>query len=245
VSDFVKRNDVLVAGVVGGIVGALLVKGLPDISGGSTPSIDLPKGGSSNEISKFFDSVNLDISIHDRIAPGLIIGHIMTALPLEYKIAGLKSEIAKVKAQYQTGPGLEAEADVLLGDEIKEKDIDLLSTYIEEGNSEGKNKIMRKALVDDGIFEIGEGTNMDCTNVDNKAEKGTIILTINGSDNKENTKFMYKDKPYYIAEDQKMIVLFDEQLKVKHMEGKVTEDKKNGLFGFLKKEEEVDVEFEK
>jgi hypothetical protein len=198
IRDFLEQHEVAAAAIAGGIIGALLAKGVDlhiDLSGlGDTlkklgkPFENLGKalkeGG--KDLLKAFR--NMDVTKLEAFG----LGYLLTALPLNYKIEALEEKYAKLYGNDRGAQAVKAEIDAIVGNPLMVKDEDL--KY-----NEAQSLFGHYVLVKTGLFKPGEATGVD-TKVEKSGDKYKIIL-----DNiTEDSKIILAGKELYLDDGDKL-----------------------------------------
>ena len=211
-ADFIERNQVATAAVVGWIIWAALVWWI-DISL-SWPSLSIPS----------IDIPNISMKwLWDALSTPLWaawLSYVLTMIPMQYKMEWLETELAKMTAKHEWGKAIDAELNWLKLEKMDTRDLDYM---ISRKNTEWINTEMHKALVMNKIFDAWEFTWLDCSNV---VKTDTwYTMTVKWLWEETSSTFIKWDKKYYLPEGSSMIITFNKELKepVVKIEWKVME----------------------
>jgi hypothetical protein len=209
VADFAERNDVIVASVLSSLITYTLLEGGISLGSWSMESITNEVARTSDKIwaegQRFLDK--LGIKLWKWFNTWVMVGYLVAAIPLQYKIEWLKTELAQNKAQFKWGKAIDAEIDWTNWVEI---DLNTFNILINIDNGEWKNKVIHQAIVKEGLFKFWEATWMDFSNV-KKTESWyeTVVYWVG---DKAESSFVINWEKYSLERWETMTITLDQTM---------------------------------
>ena len=196
IRDFLERHETAAAAVAGGIIGALLVKGVNiDLSGlGDAlkklgkPFENLGKWLKENWKNVLDAFKNMDVTKLEAFG----LGYLTTAVPLNYKIEALEEKYAKLYGDDRGAQAVKAEIDAIVDNPLMVNDKNLIY-------NEAQSLFGHYVLVKTGLFKPGEATG-----VDTKVKKSTDKYKITLDNITEDSKIILAGKELYLKDGNKL-----------------------------------------